>query len=152
MEEKIIKTNEINERQLIETYSIFEYKYVERTVKGKSVFLKFERDDSVPYIGELKKLQYQYGSYHVGSMWPTVVLPGISFALMTVFLILMFALGDKFNLILFFMTLIVPGLLSLILGVVLMVLRVRAIGRIQNEKPKKDYEYKEKVKQLKGNK
>ena len=55
METKIIKTNEINERQLIETYSIFEYKCVERTVKGKNITLKFERDDSVPYINELKK-------------------------------------------------------------------------------------------------
>ena len=55
MEEKIIKTNEINERQLIDTYSIFEYKCVERTVKGKRITLKFIRDDSVPYIDELKK-------------------------------------------------------------------------------------------------
>ena len=152
METKIIKTNEINERQLIETYSIFEYKCVERTVKGKRITLKFERDDSVPYINELKKLQYQYGSYNVGSMLPTLILPAISFIFLTVFLVLMFALGDKFNLILFFCTLVLPGLLCLILGVVLMILRVRMIGKVQSEKPNKDREYKEKVRLLKEGK
>ena len=50
METKIIKTNEINERQLIDTYSIFEYKCTERTVNGKRITLKFVRDDSVPYM------------------------------------------------------------------------------------------------------
>ena len=34
---------------------IFEYKCIERIVKGKRITLKFVRDDSVPYIDELKK-------------------------------------------------------------------------------------------------
>ena len=152
MEEKIIKTNTINERQLIETYSIFEYKCVERTEKGNSVVLKLTRDDSVPYIDELRKLEYQYGSYRIGSMLPALVLPGISFAFLTVFLVLMFALGEKFNLLLYFLTLVLPGLLCLILGVLSMILRVRMVGKIQNEKPNKDQEYREKVKSLKEKK
>ena len=64
----------------------------------------------------------------------------------------MFALGDKFNLLLYFCTLVLPGLLCLILGVVLMILRVRMIGKIQGEKPQKDREYKEKVRILKQEK
>ena len=152
METKIIKTNEINERQLIDTYSIFEYKCTERTVNGKRITLKFVRDDSVPYIDELKKLQYQYGSYNVGSMLPTLLLPAVSFLLFTVFLILMFALGEMFNLLLYFCTLVLPALLLLILGVVFMVLRIRMIGKVQSEKPKKDQEYREKVRILKQGK
>ena len=152
METKIIKTNDLNERQLLDTYSIFEYKCVQRTVKGKSIILKFERDDSVPYINELKKLQYQYGSYRVGSMLPTLILPAVSFIFLTIFLVLMFALGDKFNWLLYFFTLVLPGLIFLILGVVLMVLRVRMIGKIQSEKPNKDREYREKVRLLKEGK
>ena len=152
METKIIKTNEINERQLIDTYSIFEYKCTERTANGKRITLKFVRDDSVPYIDELKKLQYQYGSYNVGSMLPTLLLPAVSFLLFTVFLILMFALGEMFNLLLYFCTLVLPALLLLILGVVFMVLRIRMIGKVQSEKPKKDQEYREKVRILKQGK
>ncbi|MBO4855776.1 MAG: hypothetical protein J5511_00180 [Bacilli bacterium] len=152
METKIIKTNEINERQLIDTYSIFEYKCTERTVNGKRITLKFVRDDSVPYIDELKKLQYQYGSYNVGSMLPTLLLPAVSFLLFTAFLILMFALGEKFNLLLYFCTLVLPALLLLILGVVFMILRIRIIGKVQSEKPKKDQEYREKVRILKQGK
>ena len=152
METKIIKTNEINERQLIDTYSIFEYKCTERTVNGKRITLKFVRDDSVPYIDELKKLQYQYGSYNVGSMLPTLLLPAVSFLLFTAFLILMFALGEKFNLLLYFCTLVLPALLLLILGVVFMILRIRMIGKVQSEKPKKDQEYREKVRILKQGK
>ena len=64
----------------------------------------------------------------------------------------MFALGYKFNLLLYFFTLVLPGLIFLILGVVLMVLRVRMIGKIQSEKPNKDREYKEKVRLLKEGK
>lgn len=149
MEEKIIKTNEINERQLIESYSIFEYKCVERTVKGKKITLRFVRDDSVSYINELRKLQAEYGSYRVGSMLPTLLLPAISFVLLTVFLVLMFALKENFNLLLYFFTLVLPGLLCLILGVLFMILRIRMIGKIQGEKPKRDHEYREKVRQLK---
>ncbi len=152
MEEKIIKTNEINERQLIETYSIFEYKCVERTVKGKSITLKFVRDDSVPFINELRTLQNQYGKYHIGSMIPTLVFPAVSFILFTVFLVLMLSLKENFNLPLYFFTLVLPALLLLILGVVLMILRARMIGKIEGEKPNKDREYKEKVKQLKEKK
>ena len=85
-------------------------------------------------------------------MLPTLILPAVSFIFLTVFLVLMFALGDKFNLLLYFFTLVLPGLLCLILGVVLMVLRVRMIGKIQSEKPNKDREYKEKVRLLKEGK
>ena len=152
MEEKIIKTNEINERQLIDTYSIFEYKCIERTVKGKRVTLKFVRDDSVPYIAELKKLEYQYGGYHSGSFLPTLLLPGLSFVLFTVFLVLMLTLKDNFNLMLYFFTLVLPALLFLALGVVLMILRARMIGKIENEKPSKDLKYRQKVNLLKHKK
>lgn len=152
MEEKIIKTNEINERQLIDTYSIFEYKCVGRTVKGKRVTLKFIRDDSVPYIDELKKLEYQYGGYHIGSFLPTLLLPGLSFVLFTVFLVLMLTLKENFNLMLYFFTLVLPALLFLVLGVVLMILRARMIGKIENEKPNKDLEYRQKVNLLKQKK
>lgn len=152
MEEKIIKTNSVNEQHLLQTYSIFEYRCVERTVKGKQIILKFVRDDSVPYFSELKKLEYQYGSYHIGSMLPTLLLPAISFILLTVFLVLMFTLKENFNLLLYFLTLIIPGLICLVLGVILMMLRVRMMGKIANEKNDRDREYAEKVRKLKANK
>ena len=85
-------------------------------------------------------------------MLPTLLLPAVSFLLFTAFLILMFALGEKFNLLLYFCTLVLPALLLLILGVVFMILRIRIIGKVQSEKPKKDQEYREKVRILKQGK
>ena len=61
MEEKIIKTNTINERQLIDTYSIFEYKCVERKEKGNRVVLKLIRDEM---FLKMQKLPIKYFDTH----------------------------------------------------------------------------------------
>ena len=149
MEKKTVITNQMNEKQILDTYLLFEYKCLEKKQQGKKIIFEFERDDSVSYIKELRNLEYQYGSYKVGSMLPTTILPIISFVLFTVFLVLMFALGDNFNLLLYFLTLVLPALIFLALSAVLMVLRIRSINKIENEKPLKDQEYRQKIEKLK---
>ena len=110
MEKKTVITDQVNEKQILDTYLLFEYKCKEKKTQGNKIIYEFERDDSVPYINELKNLEYQYGSYKVGSMLPTMILPVISFILFTIFLVLMFALGENFNLLLYFLTLVPPFL------------------------------------------
>ena len=149
MEKKIVITNQMNEKQILDTYLLFEYKCLEKKQQGKKIIFEFERDDSVSYIKELRNLEYQYGSYKVGSMLPTTILPIISFVLFTIFLVLMFALGDNFNLLLYFLTLVLPALIFLALSAVLMFLRIRSINKIENEKPLKDQEYRQKIEKLK---
>ena len=149
MEKKTVITDQVNEKQILDTYLLFEYKCKEKKTQGKKIIYEFERDDSVPYINELKNLEYQYGSYKVGSMLPTMILPVISFVLFTVFLVLMFALGENFNLLLYFLTLVLPALLFLAASALFMVMRIRSINKIEKEKPIKDQEYRQKIAELK---
>ena len=148
MEKKTVITNLVNEKQVLDTYFLFEYKCLEKKYQGDKIILEFERDDSVPYIQELRNLEYQYGSYKVGSMLPTVICPIISFILFTVFLILMFALDD-FNLILYFCALMLPAILFLVISALFMILRIRMVNKIEKEKPIKDEEFRKKIAELK---
>lgn len=149
MEEKVVITNQYNEKQILDSYLIFEYKCLEKKYQGNKVIYRFQRDDSVSYIDELRKLENEYGGYHIGSMLPTIILPVISIILFTVFLVMMFVLKDNFNLILYFCSLILPALLFLFLGAVFVFLRIRMINKIEKEKPIKDNEYRQKVANLK---
>ena len=94
MEEKVVITNQNNEKQILDSYLIFEYKCLEKKYQGNKVIYRFQRDDSVSYIEELRKLENEYGGYHIGSMLPTIILPVISIILFTIFLVLMFVLKE----------------------------------------------------------
>ena len=149
MEKKTVITNQINEKQVLDTYLLFEYKCLEKKQQGNKIIYEFERDDSVPYIHELRNLEYEYGSYKVGSMLPTIICPLISFVLFTVFLVLMFVMKDDFNVILYFCSLMLPALLFLAMSALFMVLRIRMVNKIEKEKPIKDEEYRQKIAELK---
>ena len=97
MQEKQIKTNLVNERLVIEKHLLFKWKCLERKQEGKNVYLKFSRDDSLPYIKELEQLENEYGEYKIGSMVPAIALPVVALVLLTVFLILFITLKDNFN-------------------------------------------------------
>ena len=149
MQEKIVKTNLINEKAVIDKHLIFEWKCLERKQENKTITLKFQRDDSVPYIKELEQLELEYGDYKLGSMIPAVALPCAALVLLTIFLICFITMRDNFNFLVYFLSFNVPALLCVVGGFIFMFLRVRAIGRLEKEKPLKDIEYKEKVAKLK---
>ena len=152
METKIIKTNDINERQLLETYSIFEYKCVERTVNGRKITLKLVRDDSVPYYQELVKLEQEYGEFKIKNMTGVSLMPIITFILVTIFLVVFLIDKEHFNFTLMFSLLMIPALVVLAFTVVLTVIKLRSFSKVNKEKPNKDLEYKEKVAKLKEKK
>ena len=151
MEEKIIVTNEINEKHLIDTYLLFEYKCINRTQQGSKITLTFQRDDSVPYIEELRKLEREYGSYHIGSLLPGLILPPISFILFTVFLITIFV-KTGMSIFVTVPAFVIPAVILLVIAVVFMLLRMKTVNKIASEKPNKDLEYKKKIENLKNKK
>lgn len=152
MEKRIVITNEINEKQQIESYLIFKYKVIDRKLEGKKVTLTIERDDSLPYIEDLRKLEKEYGGYKIGSMLPTIIFPALSILLFTAFLIIFLITKENFNFVVFFCSLVAPALVFLVGGVLFMLLRLKALNDIQNEKPKKDAEYRNKVAELESKK
>lgn len=149
MEKKVVTTNQINEKLVLDKHFIFEYKCDEKKVIGSKIELHFSRDDEVPYIEELRKLENEYGEYKIGSMIPMFIFPAVSFILFTVFVILYFLDKAHGNTLIYFLSLALPGILSLIGAFLFMFFRTRKIGLIEKEKPQKDEEFKQKVAKLK---
>ena len=149
MERKTVITDSINEKQIMDTYLLFEYKCEEKKIVGSKIRLTFVRDDSVPYIKELRQLEYEYGSYRVGSLLPGIILPILSFILLTVYLVIFLVKRNTIDVMPLFFAICVPALVLLMLGALFMILRLLAINNIQNKKPIKDQEYKKKIEELK---
>ena len=78
MEKEVVTTNQINEKLVLDKHFIFEYKCDEKKVIGSKIELHFSRDDEVPYIEELRKLENEYGEYKIGSMIPMFIFPAVS--------------------------------------------------------------------------
>ena len=152
MERKVVITNSINEKQLTDTYLLFEYKLEEKKIVGSKIHLTFVRDDSVSYIKELKTLEYQYGSYKVGSLLPGIVLTILSFVLLTVFLVIFLIKRNEMDVMPLFFAICVPALILLMGGALFMILRLLAVNNIENKKPIKDQEYRKKINELKSKK
>ena len=145
MSEKVVVTNFINEKNVLDKHDIFLYKCLERKIIGKKIEIRFSRDESLPYNKEVDDLEKTYPNYHIGSMVPTFICPVISMLLMTVFLILFFVLKPNFNFLLYFCVLLIPAIISLVTAVLVMILRVNVINKIEKEKPKVDQEFRTKV-------
>ena len=145
MEEKTVITNSMNEQLVFDKHTLFLWKCEEKKVVGKNIEFRFSRDDSLPYIEEIRKLENEFGEYHVGSMLPTIVLPAISIVLFTVFLIIYLFNKDNFNFSLYFFSILLPALFFLLVAMVLMFLRTNKINKITREKPLKEQEYKAKI-------
>jgi len=148
MEEKVVYTDSVNEKCVLEKHELFLYKCEERQYIGKRIKIRFSRDDSPKYIEELKKLEETYPKYKIGSMLPTFIFPAIAIILFTVFLVLFVLNKENFNLLLYFGVLAVPAILCLFASVLFMFLRARMIKRIEIEKPETDQKYQEKIKEI----
>ena len=148
MEEKIVVTNPNNEKLVLDKHFLFLWKCEEKKTMGSHIELRFSRDDTVPCIDEIRKLENEFGEYHIGSMLPVLILPGISIALFTVFLVVFFVNKDHFDFLLYFLSLLLPGILCLLASMGLMTLRTLKINRIAKEKPLKEAEYQEKINKL----
>ena len=57
MEEKTIITNPLNEKLVLDTHLLFEWKCLEKKVVGGNIQFTFSRDDTKPYHKELVELE-----------------------------------------------------------------------------------------------
>ena len=152
MEKVTVITNPLNEHLVLDKYALFEYKCEEKQVIGRKIQFVFSRDDSAPYIEDLRKLEKEFGEYKIRPMWLTIVSPIISFMLFSVFLVLFISMGKSFNMNVYFPGLLIPAIVFLLVGVLVMVLRGKALQKIDSEKPLKEQEYREKIRKFKEGK
>lgn len=148
MEEKTVITNSYNEQLVLDKHILFLWKCEEKKTFGNRIELRFSRDDSVPYIEELRKLENEFGEFRVGTMLPTIILPAVAIVMFTVFLIIYLFNKDNFNFPLYFFSIMLPALLCLVAAMGFMVFRTYKIDQITKEKPLKEQEYKAKIERL----
>ncbi len=148
MEQKQVITNNINEQLVLDKYLIFLWKCEKKEYVGGQVVYTFSRDDSIPQIEEVRKLEKEYGEYKIGSMLPTFIFPALAMVLLTVLLILYIIQKENFNIILWFCSLGIPAILCIVASAIFMILRSMTVKKISTEKPIKDAEYKKKISEL----
>ena len=148
MEEKEIAVNINNAKLVLDKHLLFKWECVEQRNVGKTIYFKFKRDNEVPYYDELVKLENEYPDYKIKSLIPVSLMPIVTFALVTIFLVVFLMDRENFNFTLMFSLLMIPAMLVLLLTVLFTVLRLKAINKIDKEKPTMENMYREKIAEL----
>ena len=113
---------------------LFDWKLVseEKHDNAPSVLI-FERDETVPYYQEMVEVEKETSPRLIP--FPIfIVLLGISFALLTTYLILWLIMKPNFDTMKFFCILFIPAMVTMLGGVIISFLRTRQLMQyLQNE-------------------
>ena len=115
-------------------YETLGYKEISVEEKGYHAIVTFEVDETdkhYPAIKHLEKKLYRKGP----SFFPVILFVGISFVLLSIFVIFMAVQGDNFNLIANALGFLIPAFISLALAVVYTYLYISINKRIVEEAP-----------------
>ena len=123
---------EYRERKSV--YETLGYKEISVEEKGYHAIVTFEVDETdkhYPAIKHLEKKLYRKGP----SFFPVILFVGISFVLLSIFVIFMAVEGERFNLIANALGFLIPAFASLALAVVYTYLYISINKRIVEEAP-----------------
>lgn len=123
---------EYRERKSV--YETLGYKEISVVEKGYHAIVTFEVDETdkhYPAIKHLEKKLYRKGP----SFFPVILFVGISFVLLSIFVIFMAVEGEHFNLIANALGFLIPAFVSLALAVVYTYLYISINKRIVEESP-----------------
>lgn len=123
---------EYRERKSV--YETLGYKEISVVEKGYHAIVTFEVDETdkhYPAIKHLEKKLYRKGP----SFFPVILFVGISFVLLSIFVIFMAVEGERFNLIANALGFLIPAFVSLALAVVYTYLYISINKRIVEESP-----------------
>ena len=112
MEKRLIKTTKENKAQIIDEMSAFLYVLKKEQIIGENVHLTFVRDAKID--DELARLEDEYNSYKIPSIWPLVILMVITFILLTLLLIFVLMFKNSTDKDAYFIGFGVPSALSFI--------------------------------------
>ena len=128
------KVNSFAVSRSVYLMGLFDWKLVseEKHDNAPSV-LTFERDETVPYYQEMVEVEKETSPRLIP--FPIfIVLLGISFALLTTYLILWLMLKPNFDTMKFFCILFIPAMVTMLGGVIISFLRTRQLMQyLQNE-------------------
>ena len=114
--------------------SLFDWKLVkEEKHENAPSILYFERDENVPYYQEMVAVEKET-SPKLLPFWILIVLVGLAFAIMTVYLILFLALKPNFDALKYFYIFFIPSMVLLLADTGIFYLRSRQLMKyFQNE-------------------
>lgn len=128
------KVNSFAVSRSVYLMGLFDWKLVseEKHDNAPSVLI-FERDETVPYYQEMVEVEKETSPRLIP--FPIfIVLLGISFALLTTYLILWLMLKPNFDTMKFFCILFIPAMVTMLGGVIISFLRTRQLMQyLQNE-------------------
>ena len=134
MEKCSRKVNSFAVSRSVYLMGLFDWKLVneEKRTNGPSV-LTFARDESVPYYKEMVEVEKETSPNLIP--FPIFfVLLGISFGLLTAYLVLWLILKPNFDAMMFFCILFIPAMVTMLGGVIISFIRTKQLmNYLQNE-------------------
>lgn len=148
---KIIHRVIENDKQAeyVKFMEIFDYYLLERFIEEKTTDLHFIKFNDKPYSKQLNKLEKEYFSLEKIHIFPYVLISILSFLGITAFLILALALKPNFDYTFWFLVLLLPSILLLVIGVAIFIYKYFSIVKDPVGNKKKQEQILQKIKELK---
>ena len=150
MEEYLTKkviTSDLEET--IETYKIFGWEVSDKSILGYKTMVVFNRDTDMPHYQEIVALEKKWNKETDFPAWPTYLFIILALLTITVYLIVSVLTGftDK---LLYFLSIMLPGLVFFMLGAGYFYLRTHKIQKIIETYYEKRREYRLEIERIKG--
>ena len=149
MEEKVVETTVDEEKFVFDKFSLFEYKCLEEKRIGKKAIFRFQRDDSVSYIEELRKLEDEYGEIKIKKPIPLFIFPVISFLLISAYLILIINRESDKQFLIYTLAVLLPGVLFIAASLLFTLWYVTYIKKVPELIEQKNLYYQSKIQEIK---
>ena len=121
-------------RERKEIYKLLGYHEINMVEKNYHAIVTFEVDETDKHYPEIRKLEKKL--YRKGpSFLPVIIFVGISFVLLSIFVVLMAIQGNQFNLLANALGFLIPAFVSLALAVIYTYLYLNINKRILEESP-----------------
>ena len=128
---------------------LFNWELLEEKSIGEKVELFLQRDNQTKHYSELIKLEKSYHKMSSVPMWSLFVLTGLSFAFLTLYLVMSFAAPDS-NDFLWFLVALLPGVLSASGIGILAIFRTRQSLKYASNREERYNTYLSKIQELKN--
>ncbi|MBR0295374.1 MAG: hypothetical protein IJQ67_05685 [Bacilli bacterium] len=144
---KKINTTDIDD--FIKLEAIFDYELVSKDIRGNKTYLTFKRETSTPYFEKIVELEKKWNKEMNYPAWPTYVLIALALITITGYLVVSFITGFE-NKLIFFLSIMLPGLLFFVLASLYFIFRAKKIEKILAIYYEKRREYQIEANKIKG--
>ena len=149
METKVVSVSKDSKLYEIQQNSIFLWKCIKEEERNSTqLYLTFSRDDSLPYIDELRKLEKEFYKASKIPTWGLVISAILAVGFFSAFILTLVLNKEDTRMETAFPVLILPAIIFTVLTGVLGIFRTKDILKYINESSSRFDQYKERVNQL----